>query len=80
MQMGKRPRLTEELEALDSLSESAMTQSGTELDGKEAEVDTLRFLVDVFCRCTEENPTDRPTAKELYDILLEHTNGFRNSS
>ncbi|XP_021290154.1 LOW QUALITY PROTEIN: uncharacterized protein LOC110421035 [Herrania umbratica] len=80
LQMGKRPRLTEELEALDLLSESAMTQSGTELDGTEAEVDTLRFLVDVFCRCTEENPTDRPTAEELYDILLEHTNGFRNSS
>ena len=73
MQMGKRPRLPEELEALESSSESAMTQSGAKLDGTEAEVETLRFLVDVFRRCTEENPTDRPTAGDLYDILLEYT-------
>lgn len=75
MQMGKRPRLPEELEALESSSESAMTQSGTE-----AEVETLRFLVDVFCRCTEENPSDRPTAQDLYDMLLEYSNELANSS
>ena len=72
MQMGKRPRLPQELEALESSNESAMTQSGTELDGTEAEIETLRFLVDVFRRCTEENPTDRPTAEDLYDMLVEH--------
>ncbi|XWS08908.1 hypothetical protein CRYUN_Cryun40dG0041100 [Craigia yunnanensis] len=80
IQMGKRPRLPEELEALVSLTESAMTQSGTELDGTEAEIETLKFLVDVFRQCTEENPTDRPTAEDLYDMLLEHSNGFRNPS
>ncbi|XVF66601.1 hypothetical protein PTKIN_Ptkin10aG0050600 [Pterospermum kingtungense] len=80
LQMGKRPRLPEELEALESSSESAMTQSGTKPNGTEAEVETLRFLVDVFCRCTVENPSDRPTAKDLYDMLLEYTNDFRNSS
>ncbi|XVF38298.1 hypothetical protein REPUB_Repub20aG0088700 [Reevesia pubescens] len=80
LQMGKRPRLPVELEALESSSESAMTQSGSELDGTEAEVETLTFLVDVFCQCTEENPSDRPTAENLYDMFLEHTNAFRSSS
>ncbi|XP_022760190.1 uncharacterized protein LOC111306664 isoform X3 [Durio zibethinus] len=80
LQMGRRPTLPEELEILESSSESAMTQSGTELDGTEAEVETLRFLVDVFRRCTEKNPTDRPTAEDLYDMLLKHTNDFRNSA
>ncbi|OMO54688.1 hypothetical protein CCACVL1_27662 [Corchorus capsularis] len=80
LQMGKRPRLTDEMEALESLRESTMTQSGTEFDGTEGEKETLRFLIDVFRRCTEENPSDRPTAEELYDMLLEHTNDFRNSS
>ncbi|OMO85566.1 hypothetical protein COLO4_21575 [Corchorus olitorius] len=80
LQMGKRPRLTDELEALESLRESTMTQSGTEFDGTEGEKETLRFLIDVFRRCTEENPSDRPTAEELYNMLLEHTNDFRNSS
>ncbi|XWS53909.1 hypothetical protein CRYUN_Cryun10bG0040900 [Craigia yunnanensis] len=73
LQMGKRPRLPEELEALESSRESAMTQSGAKLDGTEAEVETLRFLVDVFRRCTKEKPTDRPTAEDLYDMLLEYT-------
>ncbi|KAK8661435.1 hypothetical protein V6N13_091039 [Hibiscus sabdariffa] len=76
IQMGKRPRLPEELEALESSStETAMTQSGTE-----AETETIRFLVDIFRQCTEENPVDRPTAEDLHNLLLKDTNDFRNSS
>ncbi|KHG16778.1 Mitogen-activated protein kinase kinase kinase A [Gossypium arboreum] len=74
IQMGERPRLPEDLEALES-TESVMTQSGTE-----AETETLRFLVDIFRKCTEENPVDRPTANNLYDMLVKYTNDFRNSS
>ncbi|KAL4387740.1 hypothetical protein GQ457_09G019660 [Hibiscus cannabinus] len=74
--MGKRPRLPEELEALESSStETAMTQSGTE-----AETETIRFLVDIFRQCTEENPVDRPTAEDLHNLLLKDVNDFRNSS
>ncbi|GKV19678.1 hypothetical protein SLEP1_g29904 [Rubroshorea leprosula] len=71
LQSGKRPQLTKELEALQSLNETTMSQSGTELEGSEAEVEAIRFLIDVFRRCTEENPSDRPTAEELYNMLLE---------
>ncbi|GLT61542.1 hypothetical protein SLA2020_342410 [Shorea laevis] len=71
LQSGKRPQLTEELEALQSLNETTMSQSGTELEGSEAEVEAIRFLIEVFRRCTEENPSDRPTAEELYNMLLE---------
>ncbi|XP_039040154.1 uncharacterized protein LOC120178362 isoform X2 [Hibiscus syriacus] len=72
IQMGKRPRLPEELEALESLTETAMTQSGTE-----AETETIRFLVDIFRQCTEENPVDRPTAEDIHDMLLKHRNDLR---
>ncbi|KAF3945532.1 hypothetical protein CMV_028102 [Castanea mollissima] len=50
LQMSKRPQLTDELEALSSISEPAMAQSGAELVESEAELETLRFLVDLFCR------------------------------
>lgn len=71
LQMGERPRLTDELEELGSVDEPAMTQSGTEVDApEESEIETLRFLVDLFRRCTERNPTDRPTAKELHRMLV----------
>ncbi|KAA8527650.1 hypothetical protein F0562_034955 [Nyssa sinensis] len=52
LQTGKRPRLTDKLEALGLLQEPAMAQSGTQLEGQEAESETLRFLVDVFRQCT----------------------------
>ncbi|XP_059626617.1 uncharacterized protein LOC132269448 [Cornus florida] len=79
LQTGKRPQLTDELEALGSLEEPAMAQSGTQLEGPEAESDTLRFLVDLFRRCTEGNPTDRPTAENLYNMLLARTSTFTSS-
>ncbi|GLT78612.1 hypothetical protein SLA2020_501410 [Shorea laevis] len=61
-QSGKRPQLTEELKALESPNETTMSLSSIELEGSELEVQTLTFLIDVYCRCTEKNPSDRPTA------------------
>ena len=71
--MGKRPRLSDELESLCSMNEPAMIQSGEELEKSDAEVDMLKFLVDLFLRCVEENRTKRPTAEEIHDMLLIHT-------
>ncbi|XP_057771533.1 uncharacterized protein LOC130991373 [Salvia miltiorrhiza] len=59
LQAGERPKLTDELEAL--------AQSDEEL---ESEPETLRFLSKLFHQCTEKNPADRPSAKEIYDALL----------
>lgn len=75
LQMGKRPELSGELEeALGSIKESSMSQSSVqESDGSEEDQETKAFLIDLFRKCTQENPNDRPTAEELHRILLEHT-------
>ncbi|PNT15386.2 hypothetical protein POPTR_010G081400v4 [Populus trichocarpa] len=73
LQSGKRPPLTDELEALGSIDEHLVTQSGSDLEGPEVESETLRFLVDLFCQCTKENPADRPTASDIYKLLLART-------
>ncbi|XP_062108307.1 uncharacterized protein LOC133819151 [Humulus lupulus] len=70
LQMGKRPQLTDELEDMGLSSEPEIAQSGSELDEKKADSDALKFLVDLFRQCTKENPTDRPMAKELYEMLI----------
>ncbi|XP_030507202.2 uncharacterized protein LOC115722204 isoform X1 [Cannabis sativa] len=70
LQIGKRPQLTDELEELDSSSEPDIGQSGSELDEKKADSVALKFLVDLFRQCTKENPKDRPTASELYEMLI----------
>lgn len=75
--MGKRPQLPEELEALGS-QEPEVAQSGKE-EGPETEVEKLGFLVDLVRRCTEGNPTDRPTAENLYKMLLTQTRTFTSS-
>lgn len=77
LQMGKRPQLPEELEALGS-QEPEMVRSGKE-EGPETEVEKLGFLVDLVRRCTEGNPTDRPTAENLYKMLLTQTRTFTSS-
>ncbi|KAL2463761.1 Leucine-rich repeat protein kinase family protein [Forsythia ovata] len=59
LQMGERPRLTEELEVL--------AQSDKEL---ETDSETLKFLVKLYHQCTEKNLSDRPTAENLYNMLL----------
>ncbi|POO02074.1 Serine/threonine protein kinase [Trema orientale] len=79
LQLGKRPRLTDELEDLRSSSEPKIAQSGVELEEKDAELDALQFLVDLFCQCTEENPMDRPTAEELYEMLLSRTSNLSST-
>jgi hypothetical protein len=50
-----------------------MIQSGEELEKSDAETDSLKFLVDLFHRCVEENPNARPTAEEIHETLLGHT-------
>ncbi|KAK6913995.1 hypothetical protein RJ641_021316 [Dillenia turbinata] len=72
LQMGKRPPLTEELEAL-LIQEPTMAQSGSGLDRADAKTETMTYLVDLFRQCTVENPTERPTAKRLYEQLLART-------
>ncbi|KAG5219300.1 leucine-rich repeat protein kinase family protein [Salix suchowensis] len=74
LQSGKRPPLTDELEALGSMDKHLVTHSGSSLEGPETQSETLRFLVDLFCRCTKENPADRPTASDIYKLLLARTN------
>ncbi|EOY15683.1 Leucine-rich repeat protein kinase family protein, putative [Theobroma cacao] len=75
IQMGKRPPLTDELEALLLLDEFAISQ---ELDRPKSEIESLRFLINVFHRCTVENPTDRPKAEELYEMFHAHASNLRS--
>ncbi|KAJ4832431.1 hypothetical protein Tsubulata_028487 [Turnera subulata] len=76
LQMGKRPPLTVELEALGLLSEPDLSDSGSESESTDSESEMLRFLVDLFRRCTEENPADRPTAADIYELLHSRTNAI----
>ncbi|KAL6189578.1 hypothetical protein ACLB2K_040965 [Fragaria x ananassa] len=69
--MGKRPKLTDDLEALRLLEKPSMAQSAEELEQTEDDLDILRFLVDLFSQCTTENPENRPTADRLYELLLQ---------
>ncbi|KAI3459430.1 hypothetical protein Pfo_016093 [Paulownia fortunei] len=68
LQMGERPRLTEELEAL--------AQSDSKL---ETESETLRFLAKLYHQCTEKNPADRPSAENIYNSLLDHARSVTGS-
>lgn len=79
LERGERPGLTEELEAL-RVEARAMGKSNKEMESTGAETETLRFLIGLFCQCTEENPSERPTAENLHKMLLEQTSSFTNSS
>ncbi|KAG8370275.1 hypothetical protein BUALT_Bualt14G0099900 [Buddleja alternifolia] len=68
LQMGERPRLTEELEEL--------TRSDKEL---ETESETLRSLVKLYHQCTEKNPADRPSAQTIYNLLLAQASSVTGS-
>lgn len=59
LHVGKRPKLTDELEALAQSDEELETQS-----------ETLRFLTKLFHQCTEKKPADRPSARKIYDLLV----------
>ncbi|KAI3788833.1 hypothetical protein L2E82_01611 [Cichorium intybus] len=67
LMMGKRPRLTDELEAMGPVEEdSQVAESETEK--------TLRFLINIYRQCTEDDPNDRPTAMKLYEMLVDFSN------
>ncbi|KAL0285308.1 UNVERIFIED_CONTAM: Mitogen-activated protein kinase kinase kinase A [Sesamum angustifolium] len=68
LQMGERPKLTNELEAL--------AESEADL---ETESETLRFLAKLYYQCTEKNPYDRPSAKNIYNMLLTHERSVKGS-
>ncbi|OVA03456.1 Protein kinase domain [Macleaya cordata] len=78
LQMGRRPQLTDELEVLTSSEEEPeMERSRTEVEGMKAEEEeTLRLLVDLFQQCTEVNPEDRPTARDIYETLQAQSISF----
>ncbi|CAH1426306.1 unnamed protein product [Lactuca virosa] len=73
--MGKRPQLTDELEALGAVEEEDDDSKETELQTEEyKEEKTLRFLIDIYRQCTQDDPNDRPTAIRLYKMLLDFSN------
>ncbi|XP_055813579.1 uncharacterized protein LOC129883054 [Solanum dulcamara] len=84
LQAGKRPQLTEELEAMAAskaeLEDLAKSCSGSDLDKKQSESHVLRFLVSIYHWCTEKDPDDRPTAENLYNLLLTCANSLPSQS
>ncbi|XXG76763.1 hypothetical protein AAC387_Pa08g1050 [Persea americana] len=70
LQMNRRPRLTDELESLISSDEPTMTGSDSSLAAaSETDAEMLKFLVDLFVQCTDGNPSNRPTAVQVYEML-----------
>ncbi|XP_075506811.1 uncharacterized protein LOC142543443 isoform X1 [Primulina tabacum] len=67
LQMGERPRLTDELEEL--------APSDKELETKSQ---TLWFLVKLYRRCTKNDPADRPSAEDIYNMLLDRISSIRS--
>ncbi|XP_060182618.1 uncharacterized protein LOC132612355 [Lycium barbarum] len=84
LQAGKRSQLPEELEAMaaskSELEDLAKSCSGSDLDKKQSESRILRFLVSIYCWCTEKDPDDRPTAENLYNLLLTCANSLTSQS
>lgn len=56
------------------MSLQAATESGSDVAGPETDLKTLKFLFDLFCRCTEGNPAKHLTTAEIYEVLLVHAN------
>ncbi|XP_009118659.3 uncharacterized protein LOC103843663 [Brassica rapa] len=75
LQKGKRPKLPEELEKLASETEEeeSANKLREELDLTESDLDTMRFLIDVFHCCTMESPSDRLSAEDLHEMILSWT-------
>ncbi|XP_010556881.1 PREDICTED: uncharacterized protein LOC104826066 isoform X2 [Tarenaya hassleriana] len=69
LQKGERPKLPEELEELSSGNEQSTCEK---LDLTESEIETIKFLINVFRLCTEESPGSRPKAEDLHDMILSH--------
>ncbi|KAH0637193.1 hypothetical protein KY285_011237 [Solanum tuberosum] len=80
LQAGKRPQLTEKLEAMAAskaeLEDLAKSCSSSDLDKKQSESRILKLLVSIYCWCTEKDPNDRPTAENLYNLLLTCANSL----
>ncbi|KAG2260374.1 hypothetical protein Bca4012_008513 [Brassica carinata] len=72
VQKGKRPKLPEELETLASETEEeeAASKLREEYDLSESDLDTMRFLIDVFHCCTMESPSERLSAEDLHEMIL----------
>lgn len=71
-QKGRRPKLPEKLETLTSETkeDESADKLCEEFDLTESDLDTMRFLINVFHRCTEESPLDRPNAGDLHEMIL----------
>ncbi|KAJ9538320.1 hypothetical protein OSB04_031053, partial [Centaurea solstitialis] len=65
--MGKRPVLTEELEELSPEEDSEEVQQSVEYKKKRK----LRFLIDIYRQCTKDDPSKRPSANEVYQMLVD---------
>ncbi|MQL80067.1 hypothetical protein Taro_012525 [Colocasia esculenta] len=65
----QRPQLTPELEELFLADEEAAACSRLGLSYSDADIKTLKLLIDLFYRCTRPNPAERPTARQIYDVL-----------
>ncbi|KAI3443259.1 Protein kinase domain-containing protein [Psidium guajava] len=76
IQQGERPKLTDDMDSLASLNDHSSMGSGSKSEGPEVEHEALKFLVDLFCRCTKKNPADRPSARDIYDSILVHVRDF----
>lgn len=80
LQAGKRPQLTEKLEAMAAskaeLEDLAKSCSSSDLDKKQSESRILKLLVSIYRWCTEKDPNDRPTAENLYNLLLTCANSL----
>ncbi|CAN0887129.1 Serine/threonine-protein kinase STY13 [Linum grandiflorum] len=71
LESGRRPPLTDDLEELANVpAGKEKSKLETEWSGEQ---ETLRFLVNLFRQCTEGNPLDRPTANDIYESLIAHT-------
>ncbi|KAF8111602.1 hypothetical protein N665_0074s0126 [Sinapis alba] len=72
LQKGKRPKLPEELETLASETEEEETANKLReaYDLTESDLDTMRFLIDVFHCCTMESPSERLSAEDLHEMIL----------
>ncbi|KAH9298102.1 hypothetical protein KI387_029784, partial [Taxus chinensis] len=68
LQMEQRPHLTPELDKY--LSESKdKVPVGTDNILPEENAEIINLLADLFYSCTESDPSQRPTAKQAYEIL-----------
>ncbi|KAL9237651.1 hypothetical protein vseg_012173 [Gypsophila vaccaria] len=79
IQNGKRPPLTEEMESWRSSDEPSRPKASEKPQQTENNLQGLRFLVDMFHKCTNGNPAERPTAEDIYDMLLAETTFFESA-